>query len=115
MPAPAVGGSAAAARGLVLTQQPDVLRSLLTLAMGQHGKQSVSGVPVASVMNMLSSVFGQAAADADELAYLSRDIDSGEDEAAGDLFESTTADIGSTYKALLDAENDEVAEALETW
>src|SRR5690348_10498253 len=46
---PVAGGSAAAAQGLVLTQQPDVLRSLLATALGQHGRQTVSGVPVAQV------------------------------------------------------------------
>lgn len=60
-------GSPAAAQGLVLTQQPQVLQSLLSLALGQHGRQSVNGVPVGAVMNLLSSVFGQAAADADAL------------------------------------------------
>jgi hypothetical protein len=64
------GGSAAAAQGLVLTQQPDVLKALLALSMGQHGARQVGGAPVADVMSMLSSVFGQAAADADELSYL---------------------------------------------
>ncbi len=66
---PAAGGSAAAAQGLVLSQQPDILKALLALSMGQHGAREIGGVPVASVMNLLSSVFGQAAADADELAY----------------------------------------------
>ena len=37
---PVAGGSAAAAQGLVLTQQPDVLRSLLATALGQHGRQT---------------------------------------------------------------------------
>jgi hypothetical protein len=108
-PTPAVaGGSAAAAQGLVLTQQPDVLKALLALSMGQHGARQVGGVPVASVMNMLSSVFGQAAADADELAYLD-----GED-AGSDPFDDEEAgpDLGggrSLYTALIDAENEELA------
>lgn len=98
-PAPAVaGGSAAAARGLVLTQQPEVLKGLLALAMGQHGTNTVNGVPVASIMSMLSSVFSQAAADADELMY------------AGD---TAGLDDASLYSSLLDAENDELAEVME--
>ena len=40
------GGSAAAAQGLVLSQQPEVLRSLLATALGQQGRQQVSGIPV---------------------------------------------------------------------
>jgi hypothetical protein len=106
-PAPTAGvagGSAAAAQGLVLTQQPDVLKGLLALAMGQHGQRTVSGVPVASIMNTLSSVFGQAAADADELMYL--DEGYAEDEGGPALF----AD-GSVYTALLDADNAELADA----
>ena len=111
---PVAGGSAAAAQGLVLTQQPDVLKSLLALSLGQHGKTSVNGVPVAKVMNMLSSVFGQAAADADELMYL------GETEGAADSDESYETDAGppvsgrELYTILLDADNAELAEALES-
>ena len=64
---PPTGGSPAAAQALALTQQPQVLQSLLALALGRHGRKSVNGVPVGAVMNMLGSVFGQAAADADAL------------------------------------------------
>jgi hypothetical protein len=100
----AAGGSAAAAQGLVLTQQPDVLQALLSLAMGQLGQQKVNGVPVGQVMNMLSSVFGQAAADADELMYRGDDED-GE--------ESPSDPSGrALYSVLLDAENDDLAEAV---
>jgi hypothetical protein len=110
--APAVaGGSAAAAQGLVLSQRPDVLQALLSLAMGQHGQKSVSGVPVAGVMNMLSSVFGQAAADADELLYL--DGEDGESADGEDLVGITALPSDRTlYTALLDADNYELSEAL---
>jgi hypothetical protein len=105
------GGSAAAAQGLVLTQQPDVLKALLALAMGQQGARQVGGVPVASVMNMLSSVFGQAAADADELAYLDSE---GSDEGALEEGRSGYADpaLGSgrsLYTTFMDSENEELA------
>lgn len=113
------GGSAAAAQGLVLTQQPDVLRALLALTMGQHGQRQVGGVPVADVMNMLSSVFGQAAADADELAYLdgeARDTDAfdGGFGATDDSDEGAypAPDFGSgrsLYTTWIDAENEELA------
>jgi hypothetical protein len=113
------GGSAAAAQGLVLTQQPDVLRALLALTMGQHGQRQVGGVPVADVMNMLSSVFGQAAADADELAYLDGEAREGDvfDRGFDAVDESDeaaypTPDFGSgrsLYTAWIDAENEELA------
>jgi hypothetical protein len=109
---PAVaGGSAAAAQGLVLTQQPDVLKALLALAMGQHGARQVGGVPVASVMNMLSSVFGQAAADADEVAYLDSELalDGETGESAGESAEPALGTGRSLYTTLMDAENGELA------
>jgi hypothetical protein len=112
---PAVaGGSAAAAQGLVLTQQPDVLKSLLALSMGQHGQKAVNGVPVAKVMNMLSSVFGQAAADADELMYLGGEgfADSGEVAYDADTDESYGG--RELYTTLLDADNAELADAMES-
>lgn len=99
----AVGGSPAAAQGLVLTQHPDVLRALLALAMGQHGRTQVNGVPVAAVMSMLSSVFGKAAEDADELAYLSDDAAESRD---------WDGDDESLYTALVDADNAELSQAV---
>lgn len=118
-PAPATaGGSAAAAQGLVLTQQPDVLSSLLALSLGQHGARSVNGVPVATVMNMLSSIFGQAAADADELMYLDGTAAAEGFSDAEDLGYPTVADDLPTgrelYTALLDADNYELADAMES-
>jgi hypothetical protein len=65
---PAVaGGSAAATKALVCSQQPDVLKALLALALGERGATSVRGVPIGAIMNMLSTIFANAAADADEL------------------------------------------------
>jgi len=109
---PAVaGGSAAAAQAAVLTQQDDVLRALLALSMGQHGARQVGGVSVASIMNMLSSVFGQAAADADELAYLDGEgLDDGElGESGGEYAEPALGTGRSLYTAFMDAENEELA------
>jgi hypothetical protein len=106
---PVAGGSAAAAKGLVLTQQPEVLRSLLAAALGEHGRQMVSGVSVPQVLGMLSQVFGEAAADADELMYLEQDPD-----AADSALEEASADaIDSLYADLLGADNLELAEAAE--
>jgi hypothetical protein len=106
---PVAGGSAAAAKGLVLTQQPDVLRSLLSAALGEHGRQTVSGVSVPQVLGMLSQVFGEAAGDADELMYLGQRPD-----AADSALEEAPADaIDSLYADLLGADNLELAEAAE--
>jgi hypothetical protein len=103
------GGSAAAAQGLVLTQQPDVLRALLATALGQHGRQQVSGVPTAQVLSLLSQVLGQAAADADELMY------TGRYSGAADSAESGPPDdsVQALYADLLGADNLELAEAAE--
>jgi hypothetical protein len=104
---PVLGGSAAAAQGLVLTQQPEVLRCLLATALGEHGRQRVSGVPVARLLALLSQVFAQAAADADQLMYL---------QAHADAAESVPEDgppgpVRSLYADLLGADNLELAEA----
>jgi hypothetical protein len=110
-PAPvpaAAGGSAAAAQGLVLTQQPDVLRGLLATAMGQYGRPTVSGVPVAQVLGLLSQVFGQAAADADELMY-HRSPPGAAPAYAPESADEETAD--TLYADLLGADNLELAEA----
>lgn len=104
---PVAGGSAAAAQGLVLTQQPDVLRTLLATAMGQHGRREINGVPAAQMLAMLSQVFGQAAADADELMYLEQQPEAGESV-------SQDAPGGSgrrLYADLIGADNLELAES----
>jgi len=101
------GGSAAAAQGLVLTQQPDVLRTLLATAMGQHGRREINGVPAAQMLAMLSQVFGQAAADADELMYLEQQPEAGEG-----VSEDTPGGSGPRlYADLLGADNLELAES----
>ena len=101
-------GSAAAAQGLVLTQHPDVLRGLLATALGQHGRQQVSGIPVAQVLELLSQVFAQAAADADQLMYLKQAGD------AESVFDNVPAgSLRSLYADLLGADNLELAEAAE--
>ena len=105
---PVAGGSAAAAQGLVLTQQPQVLQGLLAAALGQHGRQQIAGVPVAQLLGMLSQVIGQAAADADELMYLGSQSDDSES-----LIDNSSAEPDrSLYTSLLDADNLELAEAL---
>lgn len=101
-------GSAAAAQALVLTQQPEILKSLLAVAMGETGRKTINGVPVTAVMNMLSNIFGQAAADADEISYFSRDGLDYPEEAFVD--EPLASHGRSLYAAFVDAENDDMAE-----
>jgi hypothetical protein len=106
--APSVaGGSAAAAQGLVLSQQPEILRSLLAAALGQQGRQQVSGVPVAQLLTLFSQVIGQAAADADELMYLEQQPDAAES-AVEDV---SPGSVRSLYADLLGADNLEFSEA----
>jgi hypothetical protein len=105
---PVAGGSAAAAQGLVLTQQPEVLRALLAAALGQHGRKQVSGIPVGQLLALLSQVFAQAAADADELMYLDQQADATESV----LDEVPIGSIRSLYLDLLGADNLEFAEAV---
>ena len=106
-PSSVTGGSAAAAQGLVLSQQPEILRSLLAAALGQQGRQQVSGVPVAQLLTLFSQVIGQAAADADELMYLEQQPDAAESAVE----EVSPGSVRSLYADLLGADNLEFAEA----
>ncbi len=105
----AVAGSDAAKKALVLTRQSDVVQSLLAAALGQYGRQQVAGVPVAQVLGTLSQLLGQAAADADELAYLSGSTGDAESES------DDGADGDDLYEALLDADDLELADAYQGW
>lgn len=106
-PSSVTSGSAAAAQGLVLSQQPEVLRSLLATALGQHGRQHVSGVPVAQLLTLFSQVIGQAAADADQLMY--HEQQPGAAESAAE--DAPSGSVRSLYADLLGADNLELAEA----
>jgi hypothetical protein len=115
---PVAAGSSAAAKGLILTQQPDVLKSLLALSLGEHGRKSVGGVPVGAVMNLLSTIFGQAAADADELLYADEATNRYLLESQGQYQPDPAAPADradALYAALLDAENEDLTEAVGEW
>ena len=106
---PVAGGSAAAAQALILSSHPEVQQAALATALGQHGRREISGIPAAQLLGLLSQVFGQAAADADELMY---------NEAVPDAAESAGPDaeagsLRSLYCDLLGADNLELAEAAE--
>lgn len=109
---PVSSGSTAAAQGLVLTQKPEVLESLLALAFGAQGRQSINGVPVGAVMNMLSSIFGRAAADAEELYNGWRLPEEGDDYPEGIATVSTDR-LQALYGDLIDTENERLAQ--EAW
>lgn len=106
-PPPVAGGSTAAAQALVLTQQPDVLRSLLATALGQFGRKDISGMRPAEVLAQASRLFGEAAADADQLMYMEQEAD------AAEGVPSTPGPPGALYADLLGADNLELAEAAE--
>jgi hypothetical protein len=102
----AAAGSDAAKKALVYSRQPEVVQSLLAAALGQYGRQQVAGVPVAQILGTLSQLLGEAAADADELAYLSG--------SAPDA-ESESLDDEDLYQALLDADDLELERAHRGW
>jgi len=100
-PAASASGSTAAVQAMILNQLGPVQEALLRVALGEHGQPAVNGLPVAKIMSMLSSVYGRAAEDADELRYLSR-----ADAADGEGLEDG-GDDRWLYTALMDAANDE--------
>lgn len=111
----AAQGSAAAAKALACSQQPDVLKALLALALGEHGRSSVNGIPVGAVMNMLSTIYSRAAADADELSYARERVPSYLFDADGFLSAdpiSPSERADALYDALLDGENHQLAETV---
>ena len=107
------GGSAAAAQGLVLAGHPLMQQALASAAFGQHGQQQVGGIPVAQLLGLLGRVVGQAAAEADELLYLSGG--SGENGGGeGDSEEERSADaVQNLYTSLIDAEAFALADTLD--
>jgi hypothetical protein len=111
---PVARGSDAATKALVLTQDPTALLSLVALALGEHGRKSFNGVSVGAVMNLLSTVFGQAAADADELLYASEETPAYllDGEGYPSVDPAAPADRAhALYAALLGAENESLSEA----
>lgn len=67
------GGSSAAAQLLTLTQNPEILKSLMALALGAQGRAAVNPkgsratVPVGAVVNLLATLTRRAARDAEAL------------------------------------------------
>ena len=111
---PATAGSAAATKALVCSQQPDVLKALLALSVGDQGAAAVNGVPVGAVMNMLSSLYARAAEDAEDMlvaseqhpAYLFDDDGRLRADPA-----SPSARADALYAALVDREDVYLAES----
>jgi hypothetical protein len=105
-PPAATGGSNAAKKAVVLMNQPEVLKSLVATALGEHGRQAVSGVPVAQILGLLTQVLGTAAADADELMYRYHQPD-----ATESVFDAEDDSADLLYADLLGADNQELADA----
>jgi hypothetical protein len=113
---PPAGGSPAAATGLLMTQKPQALRSLLSVALGEHGRKSIDGVPVSAIMNLLSSIFSQAAADADELGRGSSEPPAYLHDAEDGLRVDPVSPVDraqALYATLVAEENAALAEAVE--
>ena len=106
---PVAGGSAAAAQALILSGHPEVKQAALATALGQPGRREISGIPAAQLLGLLSQVFGQAAADADELMY----NEAVPDAAEGAGPDAEAGSLRSLYCDLLGADNMELAEAAE--
>jgi hypothetical protein len=98
---PVAGGSAAAGQAFAMSNHPHVLQALLAAALGQHGKTTVGGLPVAQLLGMFSDIVGQAAADADELHYLA----GGASDAEGLWEPAEDAGLRSLYPSLIDTDN----------
>jgi hypothetical protein len=106
----AAGGSAAAAQAAVLAGTDWLPKMLAALAVGQAGAREINGVGVAQFMDMFSKMISQAAADADEMAYLDA-VNAGGDESESNGYTGDPA-IGtgrSLYMAIVDADNEELA------
>ncbi|MGH9214706.1 MAG: hypothetical protein ACRDZS_00480 [Acidimicrobiales bacterium] len=89
----------AAKRALVASYLPVVQQALLAGALREHGRKTVSGVPVNEVMKMFSALLGQAAAEADELS------EAGEEESAYLL-----DDHEALYDSLIGAEDEDLSD-----
>ena len=113
-PPAAAQGSSAATKALVLSQQPDVLKALLALALGGQGRREVNGIPVGAVMNMLSAMYARAAEDADELADMSDGAPTYLIDAEGALRADPAAPracADALYAALIGSENELLTDA----
>lgn len=108
-------GSTAAAQLLQLTQNPDVLKSLLALALGSLGKQAIpvgqgdQKVQVGAVMNMLNALTAQATTDADELLRDRQDLSAYLRDSEGEFMVDPSVPeerAQALYATLLNAENE---------
>lgn len=109
---PLAGGSPAAAKGVVLLENPLMKQALAAAAFGNHGQQQVAGHPVAQLLGLLGQVINEAAAEADKLFYLSggtKDQETIEGEGGSWSPESNQ----QLYNSLIDAENIQLAETLD--
>jgi hypothetical protein len=101
-PSSVAGGSPSASAAMLAAHAPLAAQATLATAMGQYGARSVGGVPTADLMRMMAALYGQAAADADEIAYLDSTVGNGQSYAGARGFRSPRA----LYAAMTDAENE---------
>jgi hypothetical protein len=119
--ASAKGGSAAAAQLLQLTQNPELLMSLLALALGEQGRKSIKvgkrgpSVPVSEIVGLLGSLGQQAAADADELIRESNDAFAYLRDSEGHFRVDPVVPADRNqllYEALIGSENQRLADSI---
>ncbi|WP_405562726.1 hypothetical protein OG418_00360 [Streptomyces phaeochromogenes] len=106
---PADKPGATALKALVATQMRAPLTGLLAAAMGPIGQQFINGVPVASVLATLSSLFAKAAAEADQWA---RQPPGAAAASAAEAFGPWDPPDDFVYASLVESESLDIQEAL---
>jgi hypothetical protein len=112
---PVAGGSLPATRALMLMHDPNVLTKMAELALGQVARKSGGPVDAGSMMTALSTLFSQAAEDADALLYASEEAPPdpiGEESVVVPDPWAPADRAESVYADLLAASNAEWTEAL---
>jgi hypothetical protein len=108
---PVAAGSPAAATAAVLCQMQKPLLATLSTAMGEHGRKTIDGVPVAEIMELLGQVFARAARDAKELQLGSSEPPGYVLDAEGDFQADPAERARALYTALVAAETEALSEA----
>jgi hypothetical protein len=108
---PVAAGSPAAATAAVLCQMQKPLLATVSTAMGEHGRKTIDGVPVAEIMELLGQVFARAARDAKELQQGSGEPPGYLVDAEGDFQADPAERARALYTALVAAETEAISEA----
>jgi hypothetical protein len=113
---PVAAGSPAAATAAVLSQMRLPLLATVSTAMGEHGRKTIDGVPVAEIMELLGQVFARAARDAKELQQGSGEPPGYLVDAEGDFQADPAAPAErarALYTALVAGETEALSEAVD--